>query len=231
MGEAMLKRIALAAALGLTPAAASAEMCEAAVLTGVDSSVSIDRAELSIELDGIAFAMQSPEFLSVIQNSKSGCILFGVFLWATSQPIVVLDWTPIRTAEDASAAAASLTQTVKSLADNPVGMATDTSSALTFSYAMFARAPIMTSRQVANILTDDTPNTNPENVPAARAALLSAGAQINGVSVTSDPKVTDFLSSQVIGGRGAFVMMIGAAENMAAAMVSKFRLDLAQVNP
>lgn len=201
--------------------------CDAAVLSAIDSSVSIDRGELAVEVQGMAYAIRSPELLSTIQRGRRGCITMAAYVWATTTPVVVLPWTTIASKEDAEAAAASLLTIAESLNDNPAGVATNTASALQFAYQMFAATNVMTERQVLNLITDDSPNDHPEEVPAARAALLAAGAQINGVSVTSDPSVTDYLSTQIIGGRGAFVMVIGEAENMAAAMVSKFHLDLA----
>jgi hypothetical protein len=224
----------LACATALTlifSANAHAQMCDAAVISAIDSSVSVDRRELSIQVQGMAFAIRSPELLSTIQNGKRGCITMAAFLWGSSTPVVILPWTTISSKAEADAAAQALLTVAESLNDNPAGHATDTSSAITFAYQMLAQPNVMTERQILNLITDDTPNTNPELVPTARAALLAAGAQINGVSVSDDPKVTDFLALQIIGGRGAFVMMIGAAENMASAMVSKFRLDLAQVTP
>jgi Ca-activated chloride channel family protein len=222
----VIRTLLLSSALVLFPAAVKAD-CDAAVLSAIDSSVSVDHRELSVQVQGMAFAIRSPELLATIQRGRAGCITMAAFVWGSSQPVVILPWTTISSEAEAEAAAQALLTIAESLADNPAGMATDTSSALTFAYQMFAATNVMTGRQIVNILTDDTPNTNPQNVPAARAALLSAGAQINGVSVSNDPKVTDFLSSQVVGGRGAFVMVIGEAENMAAAMVSKFRLEIA----
>lgn len=201
--------------------------CDAAVLSAIDSSVSIDRSELAVEVQGMAFAIRSPELLATIQRGPRGCITMAAYVWATTTPVVVLPWTTIASKEDAEAAAESLLRIAESLTDNPAGIATDTSSALTFAYQMFAQANVMTSRQVLNLITDDLPNVNGQFVPQAREALLSAGAQINGVSVTNDKRVTDYLWSQVVGGRNAFVMVIGEAENMAPAMVSKFRLDVA----
>jgi hypothetical protein len=221
--------LALSLVAAVSAPAAGDQMCDAAVLSAIDSSVSIDNAELAVQVQGMAFAIRSPELLSTIQNGRRGCITMAAYVWATETPVVILPWTTIASEADAEAAAQALLSIAESLNDNPAGIATDTSSALTFAYQMFAQPNVMTERQILNLITDDEPNTNRQQVPAARAALLAAGAQINGVSVTADPKVTDFLALQVIGGRGAFVMMIGAAENMASAMVSKFRLDLAQV--
>jgi hypothetical protein len=221
------KALACAALFTILANHAEAQMCDAAVLTAIDSSVSVDNRELGIQVQGMAYAIRSPELLSTITGGRNGCITMAAYVWATERPVVVLPWTTIASEADAEAAAQALLTIAESLNDNPAGIATDTSSALTFAYQMFAQPNVMTERQILNVITDESPNTNQAQVPAARAALLSAGAQINGVSVTDDPKVTDFLASQVIGGRGAFVMMIGAAENMASAMVSKFRLDLA----
>jgi uncharacterized membrane protein len=201
-------------------------MCDAAVLTAIDSSASIDRSELAVEIDGMAFAIQSPELMETIRHGKHGCITMAAFIWATNAPVVVLSWTVISNEEEARQAAAALKAIAASLQDSPVGHGTDTSTALTFAYQMFAQPNVMTPRQILNLITDDQPNTNAQNVPAARAALLAAGAQINGVAIGGDMNLTDYLSSQIVGGKGAFVMAITKADNMAAAMVSKFRLDV-----
>jgi hypothetical protein len=225
-----LRTLAFSACLTLCPHFVLADgMCDAAVLSAIDSSTSIDNKELSIQIQGMAFAIRSPELLSTINNGRNGCITMAAYVWATNQPVVILPWTTISNEAEAEAAAQSLLTIAESLSDDPAGIATDTSSALTFAFQMFAQPNVMTERQILNVITDDEPNTNAVNIPAARAALLAAGAQINGVSVSDDPKVTDFLSSQVIGGRGAFVMVIGSPENMPSAMISKFRLDISMV--
>jgi hypothetical protein len=229
----LLRSLPFAAYLTMCPNlwvvdAMAAGMCDAAVLTAIDSSASIDAAELAIEIDGMAFAIQSPELLRTIQSGPNGCITMAAYLWGSNAPVVVLDWHTISNEAEAKAAAEALQAVAKTLGNNPAGNLTDTSSALVFAYQMLARTNVMTSRQILNVLTDDPPNQNGDKVPMARAALIQAGAQINGVAIGSADGLVEFLSSQVVGGTGHFVMVITQAENMAAAMVSKFRREIAQ---
>jgi Ca-activated chloride channel family protein len=204
-------------------------MCDALVLTGLDTSTSIDEDELRVELDGISSALRSPSLLQMIQRGQHGCIAVSVFLWASDKPVIVLDWTIIGNEQQANAAADAVKASIESQPSLPAGILTDTASAMKFGYAMFGRPPVMTSRQILNVVTDDAPNQNAADVLPARNALLAAGAQINGVAIGADPLVMDFLRSQVIGGRGAFVMPIAQTDGMAAAMLSKFQLDLSMV--
>jgi hypothetical protein len=208
---------------------AQAATCDALVLSGLDTSSSIDADELRIETDGIAEAFRSPNLLRMIQRGPKGCIAVAVFLWASDAPVTVLDWTIVGNEQQAAQAASALQDAIAKLNPSPAGPLTDTASALSFAYAMFAASPVMAGRQIANIVTDDSPNMHPESVAAARQALLSAGAQINAVAIGTDPSLLAYLQSQVIGGRGAFVMPIAASDGMNAAMLAKFQLDISMV--
>lgn len=199
------------------------------VITGLDVSSSINAVETQLQIDGVAQALRSPAVLRAIQAGRHGRVAFCVFVWADGAYPVVLSWRAIASQADADAAAAEIQGRLTSIIGAEaasIGTLTNLSGALDHARELLTGAPFRAERRLVNIIGngEDNVGVGPE---AARAALLGMGATINGVVVGGDPAVMLYYRSQVIGGRGAFVLSADKAETLAQDFTMKFVNEIA----
>lgn len=201
------------------------------VITGLDVSSSINAVETQLQVDGVAQALRSPVVLRAVQAGRHGCSAFVVYLWADGSYPVVLSWRVIGSQADADAAAAEITATMRAMpaaTAASTGTLTDLSGALDQARALLAAAPFRADRRLVNLIGNGEDNVG-DGPQAARAALLALGVTINGVVVGGDPAVIGYYRSQVIGGRGAFVLSADKAETLAQDFTMKFVNEIAMV--
>jgi hypothetical protein len=232
-------RLSACAALALWPHIVSADVAETDVniVTAIDISDSVDRAQRSRALVGLAAAVRSPAFLSLVRNGQQRRVGFAVFAWHHGSFPVVVGWRLIGDAEDAETVARELEARIAvdvtseaRTAQQPfyIGRLTDTSGAIEHASELLGAAPFATGRAVINILGEGKDNVGDDPGPA-RDRLVAAGATINGVVFGADLHVAEYFRSEVTGGPGAFVLTAQDDLAFARMMERKFLLDLIAV--
>jgi hypothetical protein len=230
-------RLALAASILLQcgqlraedPAAAGIMETDANLVTGLDVSSSVNAQETLLQVEGLALAIRSPAVLDAIRNGEQGRIGFAVFVWADGDYPTLVSWRAIGSEAEAEAAAAEILASLQALIDSSarsVGTLTNLSGAIDHAAQLLAAAPFRARRTLANIVGNGEDNVG-EDPSRARAALLAAGATINGVVVGGDPAVLNYYRNQVIGGRTAFVLPADSAGDLAQAFALKFVREIA----
>lgn len=206
---------------------------DALIVTGIDVSGSMEPASITVEIQGIALAIQSPDVLAAIQAGPRGRIGFAVYLWADGDMPLVIGWRVVATAEDAAAVAAELLASLPSLiasgGTSRFGTLTNIAAALDRAVALLQAAPMPAGRAVVNLVGDGA-KTSGDDPARARAALLAAGATVNGMIVAGSQETVDYFRQYVVGGRSAFVLTASKAENLVYAFRRKFMLDLAMTD-
>ena len=91
---------------------------------------------------------------------------------------------------------------------------------------LLANAPFHADRSVLNILSDGV-DTLGEEPDAARDRAVAAGMTVNGVVINGSPEVISYYRNHVVGGHGAFVLVVADPATMIDAMTRKFLLDVA----
>lgn len=147
------------------------------LILAVDVSLSMTSGELEIQRRGYAEALSSPEVAEAISfGGRFGQIALTYVEWAgpTSQRIIV-DWTLIRTGEDAEAFAGRLTTGAPDALPR-----TAISSIIDHSIPRFEDNGFAGDRRVIDI-SGDGPNNGGRPVLAARADAAARGITINGL--------------------------------------------------
>lgn len=211
---------------------------DAAVVLTADVSRSINDNEFSLERQGYVQAIRSAKLRDAISTGPKGAIALAYVEWAgEGEQKVVVDWTVIRNANDASAFAAALTAAPRSF----VGR-TAIGSAIDFAFRQFASTAITTDRKIIDVSGDGTSNQG-RPVTAARDGAVEAGAVINGLTIfnrraaemggylalhTNPPGgLAAYYRDNVIGGAGAFVVPIDDFAAFGDAMLRKLVNEIA----
>lgn len=203
---------------------------DANIVTGLDFSGSIEARDARVQIDGIAMAIRSPQIIAAIKNGNHRRIGFAVFVWASSNYPILIDWRQISTDRDAAAVAdevsAGLNAFLGSEALVKLGALTDLSGALDYGGAMLQAAPFATNRRIVNIIGNGIDNVG-EGVGPARDRLLARGITINGVALGHDLTFFAYLKRQVIGGPDSFALQANDPEMLVEVLARKFVTEIA----
>jgi uncharacterized protein DUF1194 len=213
--------------------AADSIVTDANLVTGLDISDSVSAEYLRLELEGMAHAISSPEFLAAVQAGQSGRIGFAVFAWHHNQFPQVVSWTLIASEQDARTVARAIEARLLVDVEGEgrrsevfyAGRLTDLSQAIDHAALMLQTAPYAARRAVINIIGNGEDNVG-EDAQAARDRAVEKGIIVNGVVLGTDPAMLDYYRREIVGGPGAFVMWASNIAVMSDVMARKFQSDI-----
>jgi hypothetical protein len=165
----------------------------------------------------------------------SGRIALCFLEWASDgEQIVVIDWTPVASADHAQAISRQIREAPRAFMGR-----TSISAGIDYSMAVLARSPFAGQRRVIDVSGDGTNNSG-RPVTAARDAAIAQGVTINGLVILSDVPLptnpmhthppgglTAYYENNVIGGPGAFVVEAENFEAFGQLLVSKLVKEIA----
>jgi hypothetical protein len=227
--------IALLAAVFLAVAPARAEGVDLLLVLAADVSRSIDDGEFALQRKGYAAALTDPRVIKAITGGPHHAIALTFMEWsgATDQKTVV-DWTVIQDGEGAAVAATTILSAPRSFLSR-----TSISAAIDFSLERLNAAPMKAERRVIDISGDGTSNSG-RAVTEARDEALAAGVTINGLAIintqanpgfalhTQPPGgLPNYYKENVIGGTGAFLLVVENFETFAESMTRKLVSEIA----
>jgi hypothetical protein len=228
-------------ALLICPSANAAEAVDLALVLAADVSRSIDNTEFELQRKGYASAFTAQRVLSAIRSGPHQAIAVSLVEW--SGPLeqkVVVDWMIVRDQPSGEAFAAAVLEAPRSFS-----AFTSISAALIFSMAQLERSGVEASRRVIDVSGDGTNNSGPP-ITAARDQAIAAGLTINGLAIinlhptggyiahTQPPEgLAEYYRQNVIGGPGAFHLVIEDFSSFANAIESKLIREIAgrQIGP
>jgi hypothetical protein len=224
---------------------AAQEATDANLITAIDVSGSIEPADERLELEGMAQAVADPTFLQAIQRGMHGRIGFVVFTWANGEFIPLVPWTLIAS----QAEAAQVAERLRAARGMPLlgyampdpgevrpwrrGHATDVSAAIDYAAEVSAAAPFASQHHVINICANGTDNVG-QGPAAARDRASGQGLTINGLVLglrEDSAQTADYFREHVQAGPGSFVIEARAFEDITKAMLAKFVVELAALQP
>jgi hypothetical protein len=225
---------ALVAALTVV-APARAETVDLLLVLAADVSRSIDDGEFSLQRRGYAAALSDPRVLKAISGGPNRAIAVTFVEWSgADEQKTVIDWTVIRDGEDAAVIAAQILTAPRSFLAR-----TSISAAIDYSMDRIAGAPPLAERRVIDISGDGTSNAG-RSVADARDEAVSKGVTINGLAIINTQASPGFTShtqppgglpeyyrQNVIGGAGAFLLVVENFETFADAMTRKLVNEIA----
>lgn len=230
--------LALLLPLSLFPAAADAEdnTVDLELVLAVDVSRSMEIDEQELQRQGYVSAFRHSDVIGAIGRGLRGRIAVTYFEWSdTSFRRVVVPWTLIASRADAEAFADALDQA-------PISRETGTSisSSLFYSANRFNASPFAGDRRAVDI-SGDGPNNAGLPVAATRDWLVRQGVTINGLPImvktvySYEPIVmTDldaYYADCVIGGPGAFMVVVDNPAGFETAIRRKLELEVAGLQP
>jgi Protein of unknown function (DUF1194) len=229
----------------LIPPVSAQQTTDANLITAIDVSGSIKRADERLEFEGMAEAVLDPRFLRAIQRGRHGRIGFVAFTWANGEYLSLVPWTMIASGADALQVAARLriargkpvvgyaTRIPSKTRPWRTGHATDVSAAIERAIEVSSQAPFASGHNVINVCANGTDNvgTGPD---AARDRADARGLIVNGLILgnrADAEAIAGYFRDHVQAGPGSFVIVARAFEDIASAMLAKFLFELAAISP
>jgi hypothetical protein len=194
------------------------------LVLAVDVSGSVSQARFELQREGYAAAFRSAAVLQAIQSTSTGSIAVAMLQWTgPALHVVAVDWTLIDGAAAAERFAAAIQDAPRAL----FGGGTSISGAIDYATGMLAQAPYQGTRQVIDV-SGDGANNRGRPAEDARDAAVQAGVVINGLPIlTLEPELDLYYRQSVIGGPGAFAIVVTSYEEFAAAVRSKLVTEIA----
>jgi hypothetical protein len=213
-----------------------AEEVDLALVLAVDVSTSIDDAEFDLQRRGYAEAFTNPLVIGAIQSGVNRRIAVAYVEWASveSQALVV-PWTVVADQESASLLADEILAAPRSFRGW-----TSISGAIEFAVNVLRESPHTGTRRVIDISGDGVNNSG-RPAAEARDAAIEAGITINGLVIMNDvpsalafwrpsPPLDQYFRDEVIGGPGAFVIVIEDFSTFAYAIRNKLIREIAELS-
>jgi len=204
------------------------------LVLAVDVSRSMDPDEQKLQRDGYVAAITHPDVVAAITQGRHGRIALSYVEWAGPETQhTVIDWRAIDGPASARACAAELAQA-------PIQgfRGTSISNGLVFVAPQFDNNGYEATRRVIDV-SGDGPNNMGIPIEIAREPVLRAGITINGLPImikrasgfASIDNLDVYYEDCVIGGFGAFLVVVQSADQFAEAIRRKLVLEIAGREP
>lgn len=225
----------IAAVTSIAAPPARAETVDLQLILAADVSISVDNEEFRLQREGYAAALTSHEVLAAIGAGPHRAVAVSFVEWSgPAAQRVVADWMVIRDGEVAAAFAAVLRTAPRSFAG-----ATAIGAAIDFAMRRFDESGVESPRRVIDV-SGDGDNNSGRPVEYARDDAVKANVTINGLAIVNEHPATGFIGhtqpvggigeyyrTRVIGGPGAFVVVIGGFDGFAQAIAKKLVAEIA----
>jgi len=217
-----------------SPASAHSIAVDAELVLAADISLSMLPDELAIQRQGYASALADPRVIEAILAGPNRRVALAFVEWAgVHEQNIVIPWTIL----DSAAAVENFARRLGAgLA--PLSHRTSVSAALDFAAAMFEGNGIESPLRIIDISGDGT-NNQGGPVVISRDAAVANGITINGLVLLSDdgtisafeiPDLDVYYSNCVIGGPGAFSVLVDSWEEFADAVRAKLLREIAGID-
>jgi Protein of unknown function (DUF1194) len=201
------------------------------LVIATDVSRSINDEEATIQREGIAEAFNSPEVIKAIQSGALGRIAVAMLDWSSPEfNRVVLDWTMI----DGKNSASAFAEQVRNAPRTP-GRRTSISGAIEMGALMLEASEknIVATRRVIDV-SGDGPNNDGRPLSETHKEVIAQKIIINGLPIMDEnangyyPNLDKYFAGCVVGGTGAFVVVVRSFKDFGAAMRRKLILEISQ---
>jgi hypothetical protein len=221
--------------LCLAAAPAQAETVDVLLVLAADVSRSIDDGEFDLQRKGYARAMSDPRVIEAIVGGNNHSIAVTFIEWAGDQEEkTVVDWSIVRDEEGGAAVGAAILAAPRSYLGR-----TSISGAIDFSVDQLGSAPAQGVKRVIDISGDGTSNSGRE-LTRARDEAVARGITINGLAIINNAAnpgfayhthppggLPNYYKENVIGGTGAFLLVVETFDTFADAIVKKLVAEIA----
>jgi hypothetical protein len=223
--------VAAAALTSWSVPASAVEQVDMKLVLATDVSRSIDDDEGHLEREGTAEAFANPDVIKAIQGGALGRIAVAMIDFSSPEyNKVVLDWHIIRD----RATALAFSELVRNAPRTP-GRRTSISSALELGTLLLEGSDkdIVATRKVIDV-SGDGPNNDGNPMTQVHDKTIANGIIVNGLPIMDDmdgghsyfPDLDKYYAGCVVGGKGAFVVVVHSFRDFGAAMRHKLILEI-----
>jgi hypothetical protein len=218
----------LLAALLLLAAPARAAEVDLLLVLAVDASGSVSDDRFELQRQGYADAFRNPRLHNAIASGPTQSIAVTMFQWTGPRlqaPAVA--WTRIGSAAEAIAFAEHIERAPRML----FGGGTSISGAIDHGMRLLSLSPFTGHRRVIDVSGDGANNRG--RPPAeARDDAVGQAVTINGLPILAVELYLDnHYREEVIGGPGAFMVVVARFEEFGAAVLRKLMAEIAGLPP
>jgi hypothetical protein len=213
---------------------------DVALVLAADISGSMSAQEVALQRIAYVEALQDPRVISAIQLGRHGRIAIAYMEWSRhSLQIPVMPFRVVGTVEEAQAAAAELlayTNSDRAQKRQRGGGGTGIGSALSYAHDLLSVSGYDDVPWVIDISGDGV-NNDGAAPDLYRDRLVSLGAVVNGLPIASDLSQTEadalenYYARCVIGGIGAFQLIVDDAARLAETLTYKLVMEIAGLTP
>jgi hypothetical protein len=221
---ASLAALALLAVLWQRETAVAAEPVDVQLVLAIDTSGSVNQRRFELQQQGYVAAFRDRRVLQAIEAGIARSIAVTMFQWTGPRlHVVVVPWMRIDDQASAEAAAAAMAAVPRQL----FGGGTSISGAIDFSMTLFPDSPYAGARRIIDISGDGHNNAG-RPVQNARDDAVAAGVTINGLPIlTIEPDLDQHYQNAVVGGEGAFMVVVKTDTDFADAILKKLIAEIA----
>ncbi len=212
-------------AMPAAPAAAQTERVDLALVLAVDVSESVDAARFTLQMDGIATALEAREVQASVLSGPHRSMLIALVQWST-RPALSLPWTLLTSADDVQRFAAR----VRHLRRASNGFTCMSAALRSIADKLLTQLPVPADRSVVDVSGDGQENCNPpEIVDRVRDELAGAGVTVNGLPILEGDEATTleaWYRDHLIGGPNAFLVPAESFDDFDRAIRRKFVTEI-----
>ena len=224
---ALLAALILLVMPNATAAAATraAEQVDLALVLAVDVSESVDDARFTLQMDGIARALEAREVQASVLAGPHQSMLISLVQWS-NRPVLSLPWTLLTSGADVRQFAARVRRVRR--ASN--GFTCMSVALRSIADKLLTQLPVPSERVVVDVSGDGHDNCNsPETVDQVRDELAASGVTLNGLPILEGDEAATleaWYRDHVIGGPNAFLVPAASFDDFGRAIRRKFVTEM-----
>ncbi len=209
----------------ISPAVAQKERVDLALVLAVDVSESVDAARFTLQMNGIASALEAREVQASILSGPHQAMLIALVQWS-SRPALSLPWTLLTSGSDVQQFAAQ----VRHLRRASNGFTCMSVALRSVADKLLTQLPVPAERMVVDVSGDGQENCNPlETTDQVRDELAGIGVTINGLPILEGDEAATleaWYQDHVIGGPNAFLVPAESFDDFDRAIRRKFVTEI-----
>ncbi len=217
------------AATGVLPSASAQNAVPAhvdsALVISIDVSSSLNERRYTLQLEGIASALEDKAVVDTVLNGPLGVILVSVVTWSDRARLAI-PWTPIAGIGDARRVAARIRRIVQQ-----EGQYTCVAGMMRYvADKVLMGVPARTHKKIIDVSGDGPDNCNSGGLlEFTRKELIAGGVTINGLPILEGKHadtLEDWYRENVIGGSASFILPADGYADFARAFRQKFIVEI-----
>ena len=215
--------------LALCGPAMAQERVDLALVLAVDVSESVDAARYTLQMQGIARALEDRAVQSGLLSGPNGAALVSLVQWS-NRPTLSIPWTLLTSEADLRRFTAELRRSPRA----GKGFTCMSVALRNIADKLVTQLPVPADRIVVDVSGDGRDNCNPrETVDEVRDELAASGVTLNGLPILEGSEagtLEAWYRDHVIGGPGSFLLPAHGFGDFERAIRRKFALEISQAD-